>query len=74
MKDFKAFYHGPIRPLLEDFSPTLPHYTSIIKYFLKIWIEFKKTLCFKVSHGDFIAGSTPMKLCLHVHIKRIKAM
>jgi hypothetical protein len=36
VKDFKTFYHGPMRVLLEGFFPKLPHYTAIMKRLPKI--------------------------------------
>jgi hypothetical protein len=36
IKDFKSFYHGPMRPILEEFFPKLPEYSSVMKRLSKI--------------------------------------
>ncbi|MDR1437527.1 MAG: hypothetical protein LBI69_00535, partial [Puniceicoccales bacterium] len=47
VKDFKTFYHGPMRVLLEGFFPKLPHYTAIMKHLPKIWFILEDALCWR---------------------------
>jgi hypothetical protein len=74
VKDFKTFYHGPMRKILEDFFPKLPEYSGIMKRLPKIWDILANAFKNKKHHGKFIIDSTPMKLCLQVRFKRFKTM
>jgi hypothetical protein len=74
VKDFKTFYHGPMREILAKFFKKLPEHSGILKRFPKVFGILDKHINSKAHHGKFIIDSTPLELCKKVRIKRYKSM
>ena len=74
IKDFKTFYCGPTRALLEEYFHNLPHYSNVLKRLPKLGEILLQVLRSGKSRGKFIIDSTAFRLCLRVRRLRYKSI
>ena len=74
VKNFKAFYHGPVRVILREFFPRLPEYSALMRRFPRALGVLQSHFAARKRSGKYIIDSTPFEVCkMHRH-RRYRSM